>query len=59
MESNFNYSWVIMVGVLLIASVWYVAYAHRHYQGPRSTLSPDQQEKLGVVSRDEEGIHHH
>lgn len=58
-QFNFNYSWVIMVGVLLIATVWFVAYAHRHYQGPRSTLSPEQQEKLGVVSRDEEGVHHH
>ncbi|KIS69619.1 uncharacterized protein UMAG_02154 [Mycosarcoma maydis] len=57
-QFNFNYSWVIMVGVLLIATVWFVTYAHKHYQGPRSTLSPEQKEKLGVVSRDEEGIHH-
>ncbi|SPC67487.1 related to amino-acid permease 2 [Ustilago sp. UG-2017b] len=58
-QFNFNYSWVIMAGVLVIATVWFVAYAHRHYQGPRSTLSPEQQEKLGVISHDEEAVHHH
>ncbi|SPO27417.1 related to amino-acid permease 2 [Ustilago trichophora] len=55
---NFNYSWVIMTGVLFLATVWFVVFAHRHYTGPRSTLTPEQQEKLGVISRDEEGIHH-
>ncbi|SNX85504.1 related to amino-acid permease 2 [Melanopsichium pennsylvanicum] len=56
---NFNYSWVIMMGILLLASIWFVSYAHKHYQGPRSTLTPEQQQSLGVVSRDEEGVHHH
>ena len=39
--TEFNYSWVIMVGVLILSLIWYVAHAHRHYHGPRSTMSPE------------------
>lgn len=51
---DFNYSWVIMTGVLLISTVWYVAYAHRHYHGPRSTMTPEMLRKLGVDATDNE-----
>ena len=47
---NFNYSWVIMVGVLILASFLYVVYGHWHYQGPRSALSPELLQRLGVVN---------
>ncbi|EPQ29553.1 uncharacterized protein PFL1_02772 [Pseudozyma flocculosa PF-1] len=52
--TTFNYSWVIMMGVLLLAGIWYVVWAHRFYHGPRSTLTPEMAQKLGVVSRDDE-----
>lgn len=51
---EFNYSWVIMFGVLFIAIVWFIVYAHRHYHGPRSSMSPDQLKKLGIVTKEEE-----
>ena len=54
--ATFNYSWVIMSAVLLLSGLFYVVYAHRYYHGPRSTLNPEQQEKLGIVSRDEEEV---
>ncbi|WFD29838.1 polyamine transporter tpo5 [Malassezia sp. CBS 17886] len=53
-QNTFNYSWVIMFGVLLLSSVWYVVYAHRHYHGPKSTMTPELLEKLGIVTRDDE-----
>ncbi|PKI83041.1 hypothetical protein MVES_002765 [Malassezia vespertilionis] len=53
---NFNYSWVIMVGVLLLAIIWYAAYAHKYYRGPISTLTPDLLKKLGIVTVQEEAI---
>ncbi|WFD25081.1 polyamine transporter tpo5 [Malassezia nana] len=46
---NFNYSWVIMTGVLLLSSAWYVLHAHRHYHGPRSSMTPELLRKLGVI----------
>lgn len=52
--TGFNYSWVIMVGVLLLAMIWYVVYARRHYHGPRSTMTPELLKKLGVVTVQEE-----
>lgn len=52
---TFNYSWVIMLGVVLCALIWYVVYAHRHYLGPRSTMTPELLGKLGVVTSQEEG----
>ncbi|WFD03810.1 polyamine transporter tpo5 [Malassezia obtusa] len=52
---TFNYSWVIMLGVVLCALIWYVVYAHRHYHGPRSTMTPELLGKLGVVTSQEEG----
>ena len=30
-----------MVGVLILSLIWYVAHAHRHYHGPRSTMPPE------------------
>lgn len=53
-EKNFNYSWVIMLGVLFLSLIWYVAHAHRHYHGPRSTMSPEQLAKLDEGVKDEE-----
>lgn len=43
-----------MFGVLFIAIVWFIVYAHRHYHGPRSSMSPDQLKKLGIVTKEEE-----
>ena len=51
---NFNYSWVIMVGVLIIALTYYVFFAHQHYFGPQSTLTPELLNKLGVVTVNED-----
>ena len=53
-EKNFNYSWVIMLGVLFLSLIWYVAHAHRHYHGPRSSMSPEQLAKLDEEVKDEE-----
>lgn len=52
---TFNYSWVIMLGVMILAILWYIVYAHRHYFGPRSTMTPELLAKLGVVTSQEEG----
>lgn len=30
-----------MVGVMILSLIWYVAHAHRHYHGPRSTMPPE------------------
>lgn len=49
-QYNFNYSWVIMFGVLILASILYVAYGHWFYQGPRSAISPELIQRLGVVN---------
>lgn len=49
---NMNYSWVIAAGVLVLTGLWYILHAHRHYTGPRSTLTPEMLEKLGVVEHD-------
>lgn len=51
---TFNYSWVIMLGVVFCSLIWYVVYAHRHYKGPRSTMTPELLQKLGVVTSQEE-----
>ncbi|KDN48869.1 amino acid transporter [Tilletiaria anomala UBC 951] len=51
---TFNYSWVIAIAILILALLWYAAWAHRHYQGPHSSMSSDQLRKLGIVSRAEE-----
>ncbi|PWN46636.1 amino acid transporter [Violaceomyces palustris] len=53
-KDTFNYSWVLLFGVLFLSGILYVVFAHRYYHGPRSVLSPEQLEKLGVVSREEE-----
>ncbi|WFD00665.1 polyamine transporter tpo5 [Malassezia yamatoensis] len=50
---TFNYSWVIMMGVLVLSIIWYLLYAHKHYKGPRSTLTPELLNKLGVVTSEE------
>jgi len=50
---DFNYSWVIMTGVLLISTFWYVVHAHRHYHGPRSSMNPDMLRKIGVDATEE------
>ncbi|KAN0064838.1 polyamine transporter tpo5 [Thecaphora frezii] len=31
---TFNYSWVIVTGVMLLSGIWFVAGAHRTYMGP-------------------------
>ena len=49
-ELNFNYSWVIMCGVLVLATILYVVYGHRSYHGPQSTLSPELLKQLGIVN---------
>lgn len=54
--NNFNYSWVIMTGVLLLSLLFYVCYAHRYYEGPRSSMTPDMLQKLGVISVKEEEV---
>ena len=46
---------VIMLGVMILAILWYIVYAHRHYFGPRSTMTPELLAKLGVVTSQEEG----
>ncbi|CED83366.1 apc amino acid permease [Phaffia rhodozyma] len=33
---NFNYSWVITLGVMLLSFIWYAVSAHKRYTGPRS-----------------------
>ena len=43
-----------MLGVLFLSLIWYVAHAHRHYHGPRSTMSPEQLAKLDEGVKDEE-----
>lgn len=52
--ATFNYSWVIALGILLFSLIWYAAYARKHYKGPHGSLSTDQIQQLGVVSRQEE-----
>lgn len=53
-KNSMNYAAVVLGAVILITGIWYFAYAHRHYKGPRSTLSPDMLRKLGVVVNDGE-----
>lgn len=48
---TFNWSWVIMWGVLIIAMVCYALFAWKTYHGPISTLNKSQLAKLGVVDR--------
>lgn len=56
--NTFNYSWVIMVGVLLLTTIWYAVYARKHYFGPRSTMTPELLNKLGVVTSTDDDAHH-
>ncbi|KAL4401367.1 polyamine transporter Tpo5 [Malassezia pachydermatis] len=57
---NFNYSWVVMMGVLFIAVFYYLIHARNYYEGPRSTMTPDMLHKLGVVTLEEEKtLEHH
>ena len=53
-SQTFNWSWVIAFGVLALAAIWYFVYAHKTYEGPRSTLNNDQLRQLGIVSRADE-----
>lgn len=48
-KNSMNWGSIVMFGVLILSILWYVAYAHRHYHGPRSTLNKDMLEKLGLV----------
>lgn len=60
--TSMNWGSIVMFGVLAIVLVWYAAYARKVYKGPRSTLSKDMLEKLGVVVKDEDLVaptHHH
>lgn len=54
---DFNYSWVIMWGVLIIAMVWYASFAWKTYHGPISSLNKAQLDKLGIVDRENEDSH--
>ncbi|KDR78351.1 hypothetical protein GALMADRAFT_245494 [Galerina marginata CBS 339.88] len=47
--NNMNYASVITIGVVVLASVWYVLGAHRHYTGPRSNLHDD---SVDVITQD-------
>ena len=44
--SNMNYAAPINVAVVLIAGLWYVFSAHRHYQGPISNLPSGEMGKI-------------
>jgi len=46
---NMNYAAVITVGVVFLASAWYVLGAHKHYTGPKSNLHNDSVE---VITQD-------
>lgn len=48
-KDSMNWGSIVMFGVLIVAALWYALFAHRYYKGPRSTLSKDMLEKLGVV----------
>lgn len=47
--NSMNWAAVVMFGVLAIVLVWYGLFAHRTYHGPRSTLSQEMMDKLGIV----------
>jgi len=47
--ANMNYASVITVGVIILASVWYIFGAHRYYTGPKSNLHNDSVE---VITQD-------
>ncbi|WFD36860.1 polyamine transporter tpo5 [Malassezia cuniculi] len=53
-QYNFNYSWVIMIGVLILAAILYVLYGRFVYRGPQSTLSPELLRQLGIVNMNAE-----
>jgi hypothetical protein len=36
--TTMNYAAPITIGVMLLAGLWYIVSAHRHYHGPRSNL---------------------
>lgn len=52
--NSMNWGSIVMFGVLIIVGVWYAVFAHKTYKGPRSTLSKDMLEKLGVVVKETE-----
>jgi hypothetical protein len=41
---NMNYASVITVGVIVLATVWYLIDGHRHYHGPQSNLKESHME---------------
>ncbi|PWN35960.1 amino acid transporter [Meira miltonrushii] len=49
-KNSMNWGAIVMFGVLIVTGIWYFAYAHRHYHGPRSTLTKEMAEKLGIVT---------
>lgn len=51
---NMNYASVITVGVIILACVWYILGAHRHYTGPQSNLHDDSVEEITKVGLDSE-----
>ena len=54
--NSMNWGSIVMFGVLAIVSIWYLVYARKVYHGPRSTLSKEMLEKLGVVVKDEDVV---
>ncbi|UZJ52869.1 hypothetical protein CBS101457_002189 [Exobasidium rhododendri] len=54
--NSMNWGSIVMFGVLIIVVIWYFVYAHKVYDGPRSTLSKDMLEKLGVVVKDDDHV---
>lgn len=58
-KDTMNWGSIVMFGVLIVTGIWYLAYAHRHYHGPRSTLSKEMAEKLGIVVNEDETLAGH
>lgn len=49
-QDTMNWGSIVMFGVLILTGIWYFVYAHRHYHGPRSTLTKEMAEKLGIIT---------
>ncbi|PPQ77882.1 hypothetical protein CVT25_015369 [Psilocybe cyanescens] len=43
---NMNYASVITIGVIFLASIWYILGARKHYTGPKSNLHDDSVEAI-------------
>ncbi|KAL5498420.1 TPO5_3 [Sanghuangporus vaninii] len=45
-KDTMNYASVITGGVVILSMTWYILGAHRHYKGPTSNLTPEEQARL-------------